>query len=421
MEQPPASNADWSCLPGCILASILCLLEFPDVFSTAAVCTSWRTTARMLPRLGNIYSRPQTPCLLYTSVAGATEMFSLTTSRSYTLPKLPTDTYVADRYIFGSSHGWLVTADGRSELHLFNPATGEQLGLAPIVTIEHVTPVLDDNGRLSRYNLSFYDARLPRLELHPPLAFQVGELREALFVKVVLSCDPSRGDCTAMLIHNPNRQLSFARVGLGGEQWHWVTTSPRYVDYSDCIYHAGAFYAMDLQGGIHRYTIAGSYASCEVIFNDTVAYIAHNVYIAEASSGDLLQIWRFTDMQGEETRELRTNGFDIYDLDLENQSIMPKNNLGDDALFIGHNYTCCLPTKDYPKLLPGHVYFTDDCDYWVMDNKNSRRDVGFYNLENRSCHELASNVPRVNWPNPIWITPSFTKTKKVGNLFFSLK
>ena len=71
MEQPPASDAaDWSKLPSDILTSILCCLEFPDLFSSAIVCTSWRTTARDLLRLGRIYSHPQTPCLFYISPAG---------------------------------------------------------------------------------------------------------------------------------------------------------------------------------------------------------------------------------------------------------------------------------------------------------------------------------------------------------------
>uniref|UniRef100_A0A0A8ZGH2 KIB1-4 beta-propeller domain-containing protein n=1 Tax=Arundo donax TaxID=35708 RepID=A0A0A8ZGH2_ARUDO len=210
-----------------------------------------------------------------------------------------------------------------------------------------------------------------------------------------------------MMIHNPFRQLSFARVG--GEQWHWITTSPRYAEYSDCIYHDGAFYAMNRQGGIHRYTIAGSFASCEVIFMDTLPYTAYNVYIARASSGDVLQIWRYTDIQEEEPNEMHTNGFEIYKLNFDKQCIVQINTMGDDALFVGHSYTCCLSTKDYPKLLPGHVYFTDDSEYWLIENKNIRRDVGIYNLEDESSHDLVSPQTWLNWPNPIWITPSFTK------------
>lgn len=341
MEPPPAA-ADWSKLPADILTSVLCYLEFPDLFSSAGVCTSWRATARDLRR-GRTYTRPQTPCLFYVSPAGA-KIYSLAAGRSYTLPDLP-GTPAADRYIWGSSHGWLVTADARSELQLLNPATGQQIGLLPIATMEHVTPVLDDSGELNRYDLSFYDATFARKETQPPQPYEVGELREVLYLNVVLSGDPSLGDCTVMLIHNPFRQLSFSRVG--GEQWHWITTSPLYAEYSDCIYQDGTFYVMTRQGGIHGCTIAGSCASCDVIFKDTLPYIAHNVYIARAPSGNLLQIWRFTDVESQESNEMRTLGFEINKLDFDKQSVVQINTLGDDA-------------KDYPKLLPGHVYFTDD-------------------------------------------------------------
>ncbi|CAN6339668.1 unnamed protein product [Urochloa humidicola] len=185
MEQPPTSDAaDWSKLPADILVSVLCSLEFPDLFSSAAVCTSWRATARDLRRRGRIYTRPQTPCLFYISPAGA-ELYSIAAGRSYSLPDLPAPP-VADRYIWGSSHGWLATADGLSELQLLNPATGEQLALPPVATMEHVTPVLNNAGELRRYDLSFYNAAVPRKESQPPQPYGVSDLREVLYLKVVV-------------------------------------------------------------------------------------------------------------------------------------------------------------------------------------------------------------------------------------------
>ena len=98
MEPPPASDAaDWSKLPADILASVLCCLEFPDLFSSAAVCASWRATTHDLRRHIRIYTRLQTPCLFYISPAGA-ELYSLAAGRSYGLPDLP-EPPVAGRYI----------------------------------------------------------------------------------------------------------------------------------------------------------------------------------------------------------------------------------------------------------------------------------------------------------------------------------
>ncbi|CAN6357649.1 unnamed protein product [Urochloa humidicola] len=310
-KDPPAVGADWANLPADILGIIQGELEFPDLFRAGAVCTSWRAAARSLRRHG-LYTRPQTPCLLYSTAAAGTravELYSLADKSTRTIP-LP-DPPIAERSIVGSSHGWLVTADARSELHLLNPATGEQLALPPVATIEQVSPVLDDAGSLQRYDISFYDAGQPRKEYRSPEPYELDQLRRFLYLKVVLSCDPSRGDCVLMMIYNPYRQLAFARVG--SNKWHWITTSFRESMYSDCIYHDGAFYAMNLQGGIHRYTIEGSSARRHVIFKDTSPYTpAHNMYIARTSSGDVLQIWRTTSCPIEDSVETHTTDIEMF-------------------------------------------------------------------------------------------------------------
>ncbi|KAM0861772.1 hypothetical protein ACQ4PT_045673 [Festuca glaucescens] len=136
MEGPPAADPDWSELPADLLNIVLGELEFPDLFFSSAVCTTWRDTARALRRLG-MYNRPQTPCLLYIAAATGTraaELFSLADKKTYKA-RIP-DPPIGERYIVGSSHGWLVTADGRSELHLLNPVTGEQIALPSVITIE---------------------------------------------------------------------------------------------------------------------------------------------------------------------------------------------------------------------------------------------------------------------------------------------
>ncbi|XBI14782.1 hypothetical protein VPH35_057315 [Triticum aestivum] len=382
MEEPTAAAADWSKLPSDVLTTVLGALEFPDLFRAAAVCAAWRATARALRRLG-IYLRPQTPCLLYTTAAAgpnAAELFSLADKKAYRV-RLP-DPPIGERNIVGSSHGWLVTADARSELHLLNPTTGEQVTLPSVATIEQVSPVFDRDGNLERYDLSRHGDE--------PQPCGVDELRGVLYLKVVLSGDPALGDCTAVVIHNPYRCLSFARVG--DDKWHWIPSAPGEPPrYSDCIFaDDGALYAMNLLGGIHCY--------------DNSPFVAYNGYLSKASSGSVLQIWRVArETTSGEQEERHT------------QQAVRVRNLGDDALFIGHNYTCCLPTKDYPGLLPNHVYFTDDDEYWLIDAKDNRRDVGILNLEDSykiSASGVVSPQPWLNWPIPVWITPSFHKIHK---------
>jgi hypothetical protein len=213
-----------------------------------------------------------------------------------------------------------------------------------------------------------------------------------------------------MMIHNPDRQLSFARVG--SSEWHWITTSFWVSQYSDCIYHGGTFYAMNLLGGIHRYTIEGSCATRDIVLKDTLPYMAYNMYIARTSSGEFLQIWRITTDTSEDSLETRTSDLEVFKVDLDKQQTVDIDTLGDESLFIGHNYSCCISIRDYPRLRPNHVYFTDDDEYSLMDDQDYRRDVGVYSLENKSTTEIVTPEPCLSRPIPIWITPSFTKINK---------
>ncbi|KAE8768365.1 hypothetical protein D1007_60184 [Hordeum vulgare] len=133
-------------LPHELLVDIFALLEIPDLKRASSVCSSWRSAYTSLCNLG-LYKRPQTPCLLYTSESAGESvafLYSLAEKRSYklTLPDPPMHT----RYLIGSTNGWLVTADERSEMHLLNPITCQQIALPSVITIEHVTPIFDEAG-----------------------------------------------------------------------------------------------------------------------------------------------------------------------------------------------------------------------------------------------------------------------------------
>lgn len=81
--------------------------------------------------------------------------------------------------------------------------------------------------------------------------------------------------------------------------------------------------------------------------------------------------------------------------------------LGDNDVFIGRNYTACLSTKDYPGLMPNHIYFTDDDECSLQAFKGTPRDIGVYNYEDDTLSEVVSPQPWLKWPPPFWITPSF--------------
>ncbi|EAZ01260.1 hypothetical protein OsI_23285 [Oryza sativa Indica Group] len=220
-----------------MLLEILRLLECPDVMRCAAVCTAWRAAYRDLRRRGIAASR-QTPCLIYRSAAAglnAIGMYSLSDQRPYTIP-IPDP--ISEQHWFGSSNGWLITADCRSDIILLNPITGRRIALPPATTMQHVTLVLNEEGFLTN------------------------------------------DDCIAMLIHQPYDQLSFAKVG--GNSWNWLA-----VDYTfvDCIYHDGWFYAVTSMGVIHAFNLHGPSVVHKTIFPRIQDNNMHQEYIVQAPWG----------------------------------------------------------------------------------------------------------------------------------------
>ncbi|XP_051190847.1 F-box protein At5g25290-like [Lolium perenne] len=124
-------------LPQDILMVIFATLEIPDLVRAGSVCSSWHSAYR---RLRKHYKRAQTPCLIYTSKSGGENvacLYSLAENRVYklTLPEPP----ISTRYLIGSSLGLLVTVDNRSEMHLVNPITREQIDLPSVSTIEQLS------------------------------------------------------------------------------------------------------------------------------------------------------------------------------------------------------------------------------------------------------------------------------------------
>uniref|UniRef100_A0A0D3GHK4 Uncharacterized protein n=1 Tax=Oryza barthii TaxID=65489 RepID=A0A0D3GHK4_9ORYZ len=344
-----------------MLLEILRLLECPDVMRCAAVCTAWRAAYRDLRRRGIAASR-QTPCLIYRSAAAglnAIGMYSLSDQRPYTIP-IPDP--ISEQHWFGSSNGWLITADCRSDIILLNPITGRRIALPPATTMQHVTLVLNEEGFLTN------------------------------------------DDCIAMLIHQPYDQLSFAKVG--GNSWNWLA-----VDYTfvDCIYHDGWFYAVTSMGVIHAFNLHGPSVVHKTIFPRIQDNNMHQEYIVQAPWGGLLRIYRTVDILAKEQRHnqvVRTLGFRVYRVSLDEQKLVRMTGIGEHALFVGHNASVCLSVKDHPTLMPNHVYFTDDDFETVFSFKSSRRDVGVCNIENNTVTKVVYPELWIYSLPPIWFTPS---------------
>jgi hypothetical protein len=422
-------------LPGDVLMKIFATLEVPDLVRAGSVCSSWLHAYNCLRKLG---IQPQTPSLIYTaksSGASAAGLCSLPENRHYTftLPEPP----IRSRYLIGSAYGWIVTADERSELHLINPITGDQIALPSVTTIEQVKPIYDSNGAIHMYLYSRYTGTGRCVD--PSSILRLDKLRDYIFYKAYLSSDPCTGNYTVVLIHHPYNQISFAR---GGDD-HW-TLLRYHTSYTDCAFKDELLYALLIDGEIHAYDLNDLSVKPRVVMEMIKGCPPRKMYLVQAPCGELLQIRKVREVCEEEVEdvsepdlnpsdddeyfsesesesesedgsedELDTvqhvvyrTAFKVYRVDLRARNLVEINCLGENVLFVGLNQSLCLRAKDYPQLKGNHVYFTDDDEYMAFGLKNKGRKIGVCNLDNRISEKIVS--PRIwsNWPAPIWIVPN---------------
>jgi hypothetical protein len=388
---------------------IFATLEIPDLIRAGAVCPSWHSAYTSLQSLG-LYNLSQTPCLLYTSQSAGDSsayLYSLREKRSYklTLPDPP----IRTRCLIGSSHGWLVTVDERSEMHLVNPITCEQISLPSVITIEHVTPIFDECGLLHKYELSWHAGIYDAFE--SPSIFDLDKLRDKLQFKAFVF--EATGSYIVVLIHNPVRQLSFAKVGA--DKWTWL---PPYDVYDDCTYKNDILYAVRSTGDIHAFDLSGPVVTMKMITGTSDCVSTGSSYIVQDPWGGLLVICRiFEDYEFLRDRApvfWKTGEINMYEVDMVASELKEINCLNAHALFLGHNQSLCLSAKEYPSLKANHVYFTDDSFFWTIGLKNNHRDMGILNLDNNRREHLILPQLCSNFPAPIWITPNLRRLKLVS-------
>jgi hypothetical protein len=394
-------------LPLDILMDIFSLLEIPDLVRAGSVCSPWNS-AYANTRITGRYKKQQTPCLLYTSESSGEKvahLYSLAEQRSYrlTLPEPP----IQQRYLIGSSLGWLVTVDERSEMHLVNPITGEQVALPSVITIELVKPIYDDTGAVCEYVYPCHATQQPITTRRP---LTVDKLRNYLHHKALVFYDTPAARYIVVLIYHPG-QLSFARIG--DVKW---TRLPSYTHFQDCLYKDSVLYAVTSFGEIIAIDTSGTVLSTKTVL-DRVRNRAgsHRVYIAETPCGDLLQIWRpevwtreVDANQHVATFRNKVERMEVYKVCTVAKKLVQMDSLDGHVLLLGNNQSLCFRAEEYPPLKPNHVYFTDDVPAVAYScARGYRLNIGVLNFGNKSMEEIVFPRP---WSNkcfaPLLIVPN---------------
>jgi hypothetical protein len=239
-------------------------------------------------------------------------------------------------------------------------------------------------------------------------------------MKVELSCDPTGGgNCTAMLIHKPRNQLSFARIG--DSRWTWIVANERGKQYDDCFYDNkdDVFYAVMCSGEVHAIDLNGPTPVVKVITEAVEFCEGCNKYIIRAPWGDLLEIWRYHRV---EDGHRKTDKIIVYRIDLNKDrppeiwnDLVEINDLHGNALFVGFGTSFFVMVKDFPMLTPNCIYLSHDKAKFEYLDKIQIEELVVFNLADGTFSDLLPQHSRfLNFPPPIWVRPSCSINNKGG-------
>ncbi|CAO2180109.1 unnamed protein product [Urochloa humidicola] len=404
---------DWSQLPADLLIHIFAGLDVLDLFSVPAVCKSWWLNYLVTRQLGPC-CRNQSPCLLYSSNdndPNTATLCRLTNKKLYriTLPDPP----LRSCFVVGSCRGWLAIADEQSNLFLVNPLCRAQIPLPSPLTIKNVRGCYATDGALDSYHLLELDLVNQDCNTQAePDDLTLEEGRFYFYLRVTTSADPSSGNCNCivMIMHMPSNHLSFAKVG--DAEWTWIDVDQRCCDYNDFFYNDsdGLFYAVRERGDVHTIDLNGSSPVVKTILKPIVSCIDNNKYIVQAPWGVILQVWRDYDIDEEGVG--RAVQLEVYVVDLVEQKLVEIKNLQEHVLFIGFNTSFFLLAEDY-NMTPDCIYLTDDYMDYIFCRRFNPRQVAVFNMKEGSFTDLFPDSDfLLNWPLPIWITPSYSQENK---------
>lgn len=379
---------DWSLLPEelveIISKKIACI---SDYIRFRAVCKPWRSASPRLP--GHL--PPQLPWLMLPydpqpSLSLPRGFFDVVTGKTHYL-NLP-ETH--GKRCHGSSHGWLMLEQGRL-ISLLNPITRAQIDLPPLENPMRrlITPpsmVLGDEYTLQESS---------------PNGYRFVKRGNRFINKVILSANPSLDPgCIVMAILQYNSNLAFCKAGDG--LWTVIQSD---IDtlYIDAIYQSGRFYSINFDGRIIVYDVDRLPASVRVIPSPLHDGGDQKFFVERSPERLLMVVWNFN------VRNLaRKAEYSVFELGLDDQWFEVKD-IGDNALFFGGGHCFAVSTRDFHGWRGSRIYYTYPF-YLQMLTEGDLASHGMrvFNLEDGNVAPLEGNLGMfsLEWPSPIWITPS---------------
>ncbi|GLT37307.1 hypothetical protein SLA2020_116340 [Shorea laevis] len=413
-------------IPEDILESIFKRLPLIDILRAKAVCSSWKSTVQALLSSNSDLSHFKIPWLLLPpkksksgGAIASPRIMNLEENRVYVLNS-STQSSTLGRYLhIGSSHGWLIMADGRSIVYLLNPFTLATIQLPQLNRSLLTEP--DDYLRRKDYWDTTYI---------PP---------QLLMVKAILTGEPNlsgNNNYSVILIYS--KKGLYKRIAyLKNKQGPWTELDGnKYASYSDIMCHGNKLFGLTISASIDIWDFQGPQPEKRILEIKPSHYIQSNIdtrnqirnltrnpsgnkritntirrkhYLVELH-GEILLARRFVVLrQGDHQIPHKTQLFQVYKLNFDEQKWVNVESLGDYSLFLGGNESATISTKNSSTCKANSVYFTDDGWFRrIYGNETiGGRDMGIYNIEDGSIeeiYEIGRETINID-PSPCWLVP----------------
>lgn len=385
-------------------------LTIKDVCSFASVCQSWRSAAAATK-----HRRYRSPWLLFADKEdpNCAKFHDMNKNQIFSLPNQPSPPF-ANRYFIGSAKGWLITADGKSELFLLNPLTRQQIDLPPVTTMRNYVLPRRRNGEITGYRLRVDGGRV---------YYPADTLRYFLFERAALFMAGDYYMVAIYIMNVPN--LAVARSG--DKEWTVLNGQDDTTDiafHDDGKLYVATRYFVEVKcWDFHKHEDL-SLAKPELVLDKRSESKSRVCvyYIVRSPVGELLLVRRERyDGTDDEAVEdipsdlyMRTVKIKVWRIDScndggrrsdNNNKLVRLRSLGDYALFLGGHMSTCVSSKDYPELRPNCAYLSDE--YLEHTNFYPRdvKDVGLFDLNDGSFQRILPHDSRLRWPSPTWFTP----------------
>lgn len=381
---------DWERLPEHLLDSVLHRLVSPvDYVRFSGVCKRWLSVARH-----NVdkWRLPKFMLLIPTEDNSheSRSLFNIAASKIYDL-RLPVP---YSGRCSGSSHGWLITLEATTSVTLINPFSNQIVRLPSIVS-------------------TYIDGRF-----------------DDILEKAILSADPCLhpDDYEVVAIFGDHRELFIFKSG--DNSWNTVHLDGGPArGVVDVIYYKGQVYFLSAHDEVLS-VVNGSdepgifCPKARTVMKSTSSWDGHmQAYIVESTGGDLLLVKRYMfkiqlQIEGtsEEDLDYRyiTSEFEVCKLGLDQNSSQPKwvemKSLGEEALFLGDNYSTAVLASEFPGCWPNSIYFTDDYLEFGPPANFGSCDMGVFSLENGNITApYTLNPTQKCMPPSVWIEPRFSE------------